>query len=128
MIETQGGVIAARSVPASALPIRRGALVARELGRRLLVRYMLVDQVGRFAAGSAAEHFVTPTPLAGVEANAVLALPAPKRIRRFALLLDPALITEIKGPRWVRWGTGIEYILPRGFPARAVASTWEIRI
>jgi len=31
------------------------------------------------------------------------------------MLLNPSRIAEIQGPRWVRLGSGIEYILPRDF-------------
>jgi hypothetical protein len=127
MIESRGNAIAPRLVPAAALPIRSGAEVAAELGDRLLVRYMLRNQVRRYSAGSTVEHFVTPTPLAASDLVSVLALPAPQSRRTFGLLLKPWAIPEIKGPRWVRGGTGIEYILPFGFPPEAVLR-WELKL
>lgn len=128
MLEARGIAIAPSHTATSALPVKPGSAVATELGGRLLVRYLIGRQVGAFAGGSTQEHFVTPTPLASTELNAVLALPAVRQKRSFALLLDPAQIGEVRGPRWVRFGSGIEYVLPSGFPAAAVASRWEVRV
>jgi hypothetical protein len=128
MIESKGIVIAPSITPISALPVKDGADVSRELGGRLLVRYMLRNQVGQYSGGSAAEHYVTPTPYPSSGLVSTLALPAPLQRRQFALLLDPNAIAEIKGPRWVRFGSGIEYVLVRGFPPAAVASNWELQV
>jgi len=40
--------------------------------------------------------------------------------RVLVMLLDPSKIDEIKGPRWVRFGNGIEYLLPKGFLSEAL--------
>ena len=44
------------------------------------------------------------------------------------MLLKPEEITEVWGPRWIRFGGGIEYYLPRGFPAAALAFQWEMEV
>jgi hypothetical protein len=44
------------------------------------------------------------------------------------MLLKPGEIAEVWGPRWVRFGGGIEYYLPRGFPPEAVALSWEVEV
>jgi hypothetical protein len=44
------------------------------------------------------------------------------------MLLNPAEVDEIQGPRWVRAGSGIEYVLPNGFPSSAVLLGWPIQI
>jgi hypothetical protein len=128
MIEGGGGAIAARSVRDGALPARTGAEVAAELRGRLLARYMLRSQIGEFAGGSTEMHWVTPTPLSTKEIPRFLAVPRPAGRRTHAVLLDPAPIPEIRGPRWVKTGQGIEYLLPNGFPASALVMPWEIEV
>ena len=128
MIEGRGGTIAARSIADAALPPRSGADVAAELQGRFLVRYMLRSQVGDYGGGSTDKHWVTPTPLCTREIPSFLTIPNPLGRRTHAMLLDPAAITEILGPRWVRGGTGIEYLLPKGVPAAAVLFGWEIEV
>jgi hypothetical protein len=44
------------------------------------------------------------------------------------MLLKPEEIADISGPRWVRFGGGIEYYLPTGFPAVALAFPWELEV
>ena len=127
-LERAGVTIAARITLDKDLPIRQGHEVAQELGGRLLVRYMLRDQVRWFGAGSTNRHCVTPTPLARKDTVPVLALPVPDKGRPFAMLLNPADVAEIQGPRWIRGGSGIEYVLPNGFPSSAVLVGWPIQI
>jgi hypothetical protein len=121
-----------RSTADMAMPTKTGVDVSRELGDRYLLRYLLREQVGRFTSGSTDPHWVTPTPYSREELTGYLALPNPRKRRTYVLVLDPKKIAEIKGPRWVRAGQGIEYLLPMGFPADAVAfktgPTWEIEI
>ena len=100
--------------------------MAAELGGRLLLRYLTPAQVGSFTNGSDREHYVTPTPYAPDEAIRWLALPGVTVPREHALVLDPASIDVILGPRKVRWGGGIEYILPDGFPKAALHFAWEV--
>lgn len=113
-------------------PTRGGDEVAAELGPRKLLRYMLPEQVGRFSGGSDEETYATLTPYAPEETLAWLVLPAASRPRTHALILDPALIPAVQGPLRVAGGRGIQYILPRGFPAAAIivpgapGARWEI--
>jgi hypothetical protein len=44
------------------------------------------------------------------------------------MLIDPAAVDLIQGPRWVRGGDGIEYLLPHGFPSRALPLAWELEV
>jgi len=120
--------IAPRDTRDAALPLRRGLDVADELGGRLLVRYMLARQLGQFGGGSTVRHWVTPTPISPSVVCSFLALPAPNEPRPFAMLIDPAAVAEIQGPRWVRGGAGIEYLLPIGFPASALPLGWELNV
>lgn len=105
-----------------------GSGVALELGGRYLLKYLLASQVSNFAnlhlpsapTDFPGTHYVTPTPLAPEETVSWLALPAPDQPRPYVLLLKPELIPWICGPRWVRMGGGIEYILAQGFPLAAI--------
>jgi len=100
---------------------KTGNRVSWELGGRYLVRYLTVSQVTYFAKGNETkrdellkkENYVTPTPYSPEEAVAWLALPSPHELRYYALFLKPEIIPEIWGPRWVRMGGGIEYIVPQ---------------
>lgn len=128
MLSRKGVTILGRNTPETALPVKRGSDVAFELGGRYLLRYMLKPQVGEFCGGSSVSHWVTPTPLAPADLPAYLALPHPTGKRTHVMFLDPALIPEIHGPRWVEGGKGIEYLLPHGFPGEAVFVGWEIEV
>lgn len=120
--------IAQRTTPDTALTLKTGAQVAQELRGRLLLRYLLPHQVGSFTSGASGLHYTTPTAYAPGETTSWLALPQPHLPRLFVMLLDPSRIPEIKGPRWVRFGNGIEYLLPNGFPAAALRLQWEVSI
>lgn len=134
MIEVKHTVaVYPRNTLDASLPERSGLEVSEEIGHRYLIRYLLQDQVGRFTRGSSDPHFVTPTPYSRDDLTRYLALPNPRRRRSYALILDPERIDIIKGPRWVRGGSGIEYLLPRGFTPDAIAfrnvgPLWEIQI
>lgn len=131
MLELKHSVsICHRLVPDTKLPRKNGQQVADELGGRYLLRYLLSHQVGQFTLGSNHRQYVAPTPYSPEETISWLALPAPRQPRTYALLLDPAGMpnTEILGPRWVRLGKGIEYILPNGFPQGAIMGHWEIQV
>jgi hypothetical protein len=116
MLEVVRGVtIASPITPDAALPSRSGKDIFVELGGRYLLRDVLREQLGMFTkSGSDRLHHVTPTPYNPRDVISYLALPAPHRPRRFVMFLDPSLIPEVKGPRWVRLGQGIGYLLPNG--------------
>jgi hypothetical protein len=120
--------IARRVTPDANLPVKRGQVVAQELGGRYLLRYMLPHQVGQLQEGSRARQFVTPTPYSADDIVSWLYLPKPTGRREFVLLLDPGKIAVIQGPRWVRLGNGIEYILPEGFQREAIVAGWELNM
>ena len=128
MLSAHSVVIAPSSTPDSGLARKTGRQVARELGGRYLLRYLLPHQVGRYAGGSTAPHWVTPTAYAPEETISWLALPAPRDPRPYVMSLKPEEIADISGPRWVRFGGGIEYHLPTGFPAGALAFPWELEV
>jgi hypothetical protein len=108
-----------------------------QLGGRYLMRYLLASQLGTLTSGTTLEQFVTPTAYSPEETITWLTLPPSAGFREWVLLLDPASLTNVYGPRWVRLGGGIEYILASGFAANAVvdaapgprgSSRWEIQI
>ena len=124
-----GGVsISPGTTPDHLLPSKTGVQVAAELGGRFLLRYLLATQIGVFHGGSNKLHYVTPTAISPSNTVAVLALPAVSSARDYVMLLDPAKIVTILGPRWVRAGQGIEYLLPAGFPQSAMVLPWEVQI
>ena len=110
---------------------------AAQLGSRLLLRYLLPEQVGEFTGGTDRAQYVTPTAYAPGETISWLALPPATGPRTWVLLLDPAFLRDVRGPRWIHFGGGIEYVLPYGFPAEAVAEIgagpagagrWELEV
>ncbi len=130
--------IAPQDTPDEQLAPKSGGEVAQELSGRYLLRYLLLKQIGVFTGGTPSKTYVTPTPLAPEETVKWLALPAAHRLRRYVLLINPARLPveyRILGPRWVRLGGGIEYILPDGFPGEAIANIgtesdtqWELAV
>lgn len=102
------------------LPVLSGEDLAAQLHGRLLLRYLLPEQVGLFLAGSSDKHWVTPTAFSPTEAIEALALFRPRDPRTYVLALEPARIERALGPRQVQLGVGIEYVLPDGFPLEAV--------
>lgn len=130
MLEVVNGVpIAPSTTRDEDLDEKTGAKVSKDLGGRYLLRYLLPQQAGQFQEGSPGRrHCVTPTPYAPEETISWLALPEPTRPRTLIMLLDPSRIQKIRGPRWIRLGKGIEYILPDGFPKDAIVFPWEIQV
>ena|SRR5579884_2114220 len=128
MLLSRGISIASSTTPDSMLPSKSGRAVAAELGGRLLLRYLQASQVGLYTKGSSRRHWVTPTPYAPDDTVRYLALPDPTQKREFVLWLMPEKIEEILGPRWIRGGVGIEYVLPKGFPLNSLVFTWEVQV
>jgi len=129
MIEANGGRIAGATTLDHNLQTRSGSLVAAELGNRLLLRFLPPSQLGSYTSGSCGrKHWVTPTPYTPQDAAVWLALPDALNLRTFVMLLDPSKIPDIQGPRWVRYGHGIEYLLPNGFPGAALIYPPELPV
>jgi len=122
-------VIASRLQPVEDMPDRTGAAVAAELGSRFLVRYLVASQVTEFNDGSPGRgHWVTPTAISPKDVVFWLALWSPRLKRQHALLLDPTKIDLVRGPAWIRFGQGIEYFLPNGFPKDAVVDVGTVQV
>jgi hypothetical protein len=113
-------VISPPNTPENALPVRPGPVIATEIGDRFLVRYLRQHQIGWFEDGSPKKQWVTLTAYAPEEAVPWLALSPGLPIPTHALMLDPRQIGAIAGPRYIRLGQGVEYVLPQGFPKAAL--------
>ena len=127
MLLSRPAIVYAPTVSIAAMPPRSGASVSAELGGRFLLRYLMRSQYRQFAAGASHLQFATPTPYSPTEAISWLALPMPTR-RSYVLFLDPRRIADIRGPRRVRLGGGLEYVLPGGFPAAALVLPWPLPV
>jgi hypothetical protein len=115
------------------------------LGGRYLLRYLRAAVVGRVMTGTSDATYVTSTPYTPEESIAWLALPFTLQPRTHVVLLDPAQVTRplpdgsprrVFGPRWVQFGSGLEYILESGYPDTAIVSVsadpgkyvWELEV
>jgi hypothetical protein len=88
---------------------------------------MIRKQYRQFTAGSTSLQFVTPTPYSPVEVISWLALPTPAR-REFVLFLDATHLSDVRGPRRVSLGGGLECMLAAGFPANAIVVGWPVPV
>ena len=113
--------------PCNSMPARGGSVIAAELGGRYLLRYLTRKQYRQFTSGTTSLQFVTPTPYSPTEAISWLALPTAAR-RDFALFLDPKHLSDVRGPRRVLLGGGLEYILASGFPTAAIVVGWPVPV
>jgi hypothetical protein len=104
-------------VPLEEMPVRSGSEVADELAGRMLLRYV-TEQHPPPADGR--QVWLTPTPLGVVGAVELLHLPNQIAKRHWVLVIHPARLEQIKGPRRVIMGQGIEYYLPKGYTDEAV--------
>ena len=118
--------IAPGATPDEDLPRKSGPVVSFELGGRFLLRYVSALQLGSYLDGSSSKHWVCPTPYSPADVVSQLALPDPGTPRTHVMLMNPARLDVIQGPRYVRGGAGIEYILPEGFTKAALVLTWEV--
>jgi hypothetical protein len=108
--------IGGRTARVEDMPERPGTEVASEIGDRYLLRYLMKGQLSDFAchgpnSGSAftRPHWLTPTPIPKADVTSWLALFAPSDERDYVLVIDPARLTSVQGPAWIRLGSGIEY-------------------
>jgi hypothetical protein len=111
----------------TSMPGRGGAAIAAELGGRYLLRYLIRKQYRHFATGTTNLQFATPTPYSPGEVISWLALPTMVR-REFVLFLDPKHLSDVRGPRRVLLGGGLEYLLASGFPSAAIVLGWPVPV
>jgi hypothetical protein len=114
------------AVGPTGLAQKTGSQVAHELGGRRLLRYVPGPHAP-YGSGSSDPHWATPTAYAPSETLTWLALPGTAP-REYVWLIDPAQVPDIWGPREVFGGHGVEYYLPDGFPASALALPWPILV
>ena len=101
---------------------RSGVNIARQLGGRLLARYITEAEAMSMTGptGRTTESYATPTAYSPEEAPIWLITPASRSVRPFVILLDPNEIDWIIGPLQVGPAAGIQYILPNGYPPSAI--------
>ena len=103
-----------------------------QLGGRFLLKYIRRADRSRYSILSGINnfpgvHFLTPTAICRDALVSTLCLPLLK-VPSFALVLDPMKL-EAHGPRFIRSGVGIEYVLLKGFPADAIVKPgWGIEV
>lgn len=119
MLLARGVKLADSNVPDAALPVCSD--LADQLAGRYLLRYVRADTLAAYTFAAPGTHwpataYVTPTAYCADELAAVLNLPPTLDPPTHAIILDPSSLTA-SGPRRVRWGTGVEYVLPNGFTA-----------
>src|SRR5262249_44610593 len=97
--------------------------LAAQLGGRLLVKYLRNEDRRTYSGPSTVHPSPHRRPAGTSRFRPVTARPPPplppRDPPRYALLLDPTRL-EALGPRRIRGGRAIEYVLPRGFPLSAV--------
>lgn len=124
MLHARGVVIADEDVPVDDLPF---CTPTDHLGDRLLLKYLRPDDPERFSILSGVSqfpgrHYVTPTPIAREDLVSVLMLqPRKKKKPCWCLPLLPHMLYDVRGPRRINGGYGVEYILDSGFSSLAIA-------
>ena len=126
--EAHGVLIAPSHVLDEDLPEKTGTRVAGEIGGRYLMRYVLPNQLQALSDGSSRLQYVTCTPYAPEEVAGQLALPRATEPRSHVFVLQPSKLRKVFGPRWVKGGYGIEYLLPDGFEKDALVVPWAVRV
>jgi hypothetical protein len=101
----------------AAMPMRNGRQVAAELAGRKLTR-LTMDQFESTRQGM--ETWLTISPPCPKCAGKGLHLPKELTERNWAVVIDPAQIDEIQGPRRIVLGDGVEYYLPKGYGKNAI--------
>nr|WP_144298666.1 hypothetical protein [Streptomyces sp. TLI_235] len=122
------GAIHPCDVPDNRLPVLEGAELVAQLKGRKLLHFVALGNVGSFRNGTTRPIFTTPTPYPPDELIGALALPGVGIPRMHVIVLEPARLDRVAGPRHVAWGRGIEYILLDGFKEDAIASKWEVEL
>jgi hypothetical protein len=130
MLRAKSVIVSDAGVPDASLP--KCVDLADQVGGRHLIKYLREGDHRRYAGAPAGSyfggiHYVTPTPLRRRELVRVLNLPTGLPAPRYALLLDP-LHLDAWGPRRIRSGRGIEYLLLNGFSADAISGSWPIEV
>jgi hypothetical protein len=121
MLIQNGATIFPSRTPDSLLPSCTD--LVSQLGRRYLIKYVRKPDRYRYSVLSKVSHFsgvhyLTPTALCPDTIEAALRLP-PFKIPQYALILDPSRLSAC-GPREIRGGKAVEYVLPNGYGVDAI--------
>lgn len=132
MLGKHGTPVASPWTADADLPLAKSLVT--DLGDRFLIKYIRHNDRTRYSAPFSGithypgVHYLSPTPLCRDELISALNLPAPLPPPRHALILDPAQLTA-HGPRKIRSGQGVEYVLLSGFPATAIVPPgWPVEL
>jgi len=122
MLLAKGLQIASEGVPDDQVPYAKN--LTAELCSRHLIKYVRQADLSHYSALSGitffpGRHFVTPMAVAAADLQSALALP-PLPTPSGALLLNPAKLTLVRGPRRIAAGIGVEYIIDEGFTLDAI--------
>lgn len=107
---------------------KTGVRVAEELGGRYLIRYSTTDKNDEYKDARAGRFYTTPTPYSSKDTIDWLCLPHAGFARTYFSLFDPSKIHVILGPRWIRLGDGIEYVLSEGFEEDALVTPEKVHL
>ncbi len=131
MLAQRGVVVAEPWVADTDLPLCTN--LVGQLGGRYLLKYVRKEDRSRYSPPFSGittypgVHYLTPTAICREELIGTLNLP-PLPPPKFALILNPAYL-QAHGPRRVRSGQAIEYVLKNGFLSNAVVSPgWPVEI
>lgn len=130
MLGEHGVTILGSPVPTTSLS--KCTNLANEVGDRLLIKYIREGEHLRYNPSAPfrmlGPQYVTLTPFDRDEAASRLNMPSFLSGPMYLVLLEPSKV-EAWGPKRVRGGTGIEYVLVNGFDSSAIVPPgWPIRV
>jgi len=114
--------------PVGTMPPRSGSAVASELGGRYLLRYLLRTQYQHLTAATSQLRFVTHTNPVFAKGGGLVARTADADKTAFRTISRSKSHSRDTGPRRVRLGGGLEYVLPKGFPTDALVLSWPVPV
>lgn len=128
MFLRRGIVVAPATTPESALtPVLDPD---QHFAGRLLVRYVRKSDLAQVTSTTWQNrtHWLTTTPLCKGSVRTYLNLPSSLPAPTHALLVDPLVLQGIRGPRYVRLGFSVEYLVPTLPDASIVGNKWAVEI
>lgn len=128
MFFRRGITVLPANTPESALPAITDP--DQHFAGRLLVRYVRKADLAQITSTTwqNRNHWLTTTPLCRGTLAKYLNLPSSLPTPSHALLVDPLLLSNVHGPRYVRLGFSVEYLAPSLPDAAIVGAKWAIEI
>jgi hypothetical protein len=128
MFERRGISVSSAITPDASLP----AVVDHEahFAGRLLLRYLRKHDLPLVGTDEwrGRQHWVSPTPICTADLKQYLNLPSALPTPTHALLIDPARLPAVRGPRWVMFGFAVEYLID-DIPVEAVVGPkWAVKL